>query len=912
MSLVRWHSPTDSSSVLAPVLLTKFYLRVILLFSLGEIPHTTAVIAIQNNLDDCAISIAFIGDASVDRRAPLQVTPFCKTNEELQSFLFKLSLEQTSGVIYPARMGGSNFVESYDLCALHYSNRSQLQQKGLFIIVGDERIPERTEPEMISKVLDLHCEASKTPAEIFADLKQFYHTLFINCGYKTPSSNYPTTEGSQRVLFVDVESQWKTLLGPDCVLSAPTPDEASKHIIAASANWAKLKSSLGGTALEIPRTVRTVLPNTPLPKKAAPIGSLTTGNNKDWILLVSRAVGIVVRRLFCVEFSAKRWVHTRESCEESDLVLTSVGEALFPLCPLVSKLLKSLSGVCQYVVKCCITQGALKVAKWYCDYYGVTKSTDPFASFMRTPKGDSGCLPSILATATTPEGINVVQWILEYFRIPTAIFCLSILRCLNLAEGAAGTKAHITAFKLLIKHFGPMIRDDLRKNPPGGHWDSAYVPSYELRECLQKNALQGEEVEIFKDIFEYIPVDGGTKQHCLFEGAVTLPSPQFLEWLLPQIQVTEDKARQYVQYAGCSRSVELLVPYAKYEKDPSSLDPLFERLMILGDVKQARDLAVSFNRLTPRYILDSKSHHLIDKIIEAFPNQLEKMGYYDTGHWALVSIWRKHIGNFQQQLRWVLDRVPAENLDRYKLLASLSIASTPEGLEWAFNTIHPELRTADEAADNAAMIKSMLTSLVHGDGSFAPKFPQQMPNLAWLENKVGKIPQPPPETIHMYLDNALLLCCNREILEWLFSHFTITAADINSALDTDMKCQTCVRYVEPTRYIITHCNNDRDVLLKLLWASMVTDSPTSRETYELVKSNMTPPLTIEEKRRNDRFFSGLGSHPWLWEECQVTQDDLVRLKFFSEENPGWGNYYANSNPTMAQWVYDKYGLASPY
>ncbi|KAH3760281.1 hypothetical protein Pelo_7917 [Pelomyxa schiedti] len=877
-----------------------------ILARLPEIVHS-----IFRTLDDCAISLAFIGDASVDPRAPLQVTPFCTTLEELQSFVLKLSLEQNSALVYPARPGGNNGVESYDLCALHYALRSQLSHKGLFIIVGDELIPDRTEEYSISRVLDLRGETSKIPPQIFKSLKRFYHPIFIHSDYGYPVHSvvhcYYENDTVSRKYYTNVEAQWQSLVGPECVTQANTPHEVLLQIISAVESWSRRKAAGIADVIETPQQSRI--------SKMPESTSSGKSSRVEWIPLVSRAVWIVLKREFSVELSAKRWAHSDSSADESDLVLVSAGEAVFPLRACVGKLLKSLCGVTLYILKCCVIKDAPRLAQWYCDYYGVTKSKDPFYSLINTPKRNS--LPyytlfAILGNADTPSKVELVDWIVKYFQIPLPLLSCTIQKCMKLASSSK-------SYDLLMAHFSPTLRSEYRK----AERQSEFVSLSALTDCLETKTLNGREIEIFTELFDVFPMAEFEKTNYILPETRKHDTADFLEWILPQTKLTEEKAREIIRYMECNRSVELLLPYAHLEASPPTLNTLLENLIKRDQIEFAKNLWISCGSPpVPSSLLNGHDYSLIRQTVEAFPPLVPFMASH--ARYIAVDLWLHQKPGFRDTLKWLLDQVSIPSDLRYDVMQSLAAyTGSVEGLEWAFNTVGPELRTANVESDNAAMIKAIFHYVMR----YSWNHKQEVSVLNWLESKVGKIPQEATTSYLATYIHSAMGGRRLDLLNWIFGRFEVAVKDITDRIQPllDTCCDICVGTVEGTQWMIDHFP-DRDILLKMLVSAL--GKKVNRVTYELIKSHMSPPPTLEERRSKrcswdpPYFYYGLSSIPhikWLVEECAITRGDLVEGKLLTVMDPSYEDYtavllknIAETNPLAAQWFYDKFGIAFPF
>jgi len=145
---------------------------------LDKMPMFWGQIEQKGYLEDPAISFAVVGDAYCDD-APLQITQFEKA-KAIHPWLEKLWLEGG---------GGGQTMESYDIAALFYNNKCDIDNAELpfFFFIGDE---------------DYYRELDNEPTEpIFQALMEKFNMFFIHW-------RYPTSSIDEKIV-----KSWRDLIG---------------------------------------------------------------------------------------------------------------------------------------------------------------------------------------------------------------------------------------------------------------------------------------------------------------------------------------------------------------------------------------------------------------------------------------------------------------------------------------------------------------------------------------------------------------------------------------------------------------------------------------------------------------------------------------------------------------------------
>lgn len=148
---------------------------------------------------DMKISFAAVGDVYSDQY-PLQVRPFAE-GLELKTRLSELIIEKN---------GGGQQKESYDVAALYYARKCQLENavNPIMIFIGDEGLYETVDVDL-TKAKCAFDELEKiSTAKVFEELKRKFSVYLV---WKA----YSADDGSS--VNSTIRKQWEALLGEDHV-----------------------------------------------------------------------------------------------------------------------------------------------------------------------------------------------------------------------------------------------------------------------------------------------------------------------------------------------------------------------------------------------------------------------------------------------------------------------------------------------------------------------------------------------------------------------------------------------------------------------------------------------------------------------------------------------------------------------
>ena len=166
--------------------------------------------SVDDYLDDCQISYCMIGDAGARDRYPLQVQPF-KRGKEMVDTLNNLIIEKG---------GGGNQEESYDLAALYYARNVEMPKanKPILIFICDEGIYSRVSKDWAQTHAKVTLDKEVTCKELFEELQTKYSVYVIRKHYNDQVSGDKMTGANLRI-----HQQWQNLVGEDriAILNEP-------------------------------------------------------------------------------------------------------------------------------------------------------------------------------------------------------------------------------------------------------------------------------------------------------------------------------------------------------------------------------------------------------------------------------------------------------------------------------------------------------------------------------------------------------------------------------------------------------------------------------------------------------------------------------------------------------------------
>jgi len=215
-----------------------------------RLPQLIGWLELQGYLPGAAISLAAVGDATVDR-APVQISQWERDNR----------LDEALGRFWLEEGGGGTGQESYELVAYFYARHTRIRveeqgRKGYFFFVGDEGYYPKVKREEVARVLGQEIAADIPAAEIFRELRSRFHLYFI----------YPKASVAARRADIDAEIAQRVRAAGgqyddvDVRVSLlwNTRDDLDLHLIAPSGEriWYGNKASRCGGALDVDRNVR--------------------------------------------------------------------------------------------------------------------------------------------------------------------------------------------------------------------------------------------------------------------------------------------------------------------------------------------------------------------------------------------------------------------------------------------------------------------------------------------------------------------------------------------------------------------------------------------------------------------------------------------------------------------------------
>lgn len=215
-----------------------------------RLPQLIGWLELRGYLPGAAISLAAVGDATVDR-APVQISQWERDNR-LDEALARFWLEEG---------GGGTGEESYELVAYYYARHTRIRingqgRKGYFFFVGDEAYYPKVKREEVERVLGQQIPEDIPAHQIFRELRQKFHVFFI----------YPKTSMQERRADIDAEIEQRVRAAGgqydnvDVRISLlwNTRDDLDLHVLTPSGEeiWYNNKASRCGGVLDVDRNVR--------------------------------------------------------------------------------------------------------------------------------------------------------------------------------------------------------------------------------------------------------------------------------------------------------------------------------------------------------------------------------------------------------------------------------------------------------------------------------------------------------------------------------------------------------------------------------------------------------------------------------------------------------------------------------
>lgn len=157
--------------------------------------------------DDCEISYAMIGDVGDANAPPLQVRPFGKGKQMVES-LNKLVI---------GHGGGSNMMESYELGALYYARNVEMPKatKPVLVFICDEGVYPKVDKEWAKQYAGVEIKEEMTAKELFSELKRKFSVYCIRKHYE----DGVFLDGDKMVgNNLKIQKQWVSLIGEDHIV----------------------------------------------------------------------------------------------------------------------------------------------------------------------------------------------------------------------------------------------------------------------------------------------------------------------------------------------------------------------------------------------------------------------------------------------------------------------------------------------------------------------------------------------------------------------------------------------------------------------------------------------------------------------------------------------------------------------
>lgn len=154
--------------------------------------------------DDCEISYAMIGDIGDVNAPPLQVRPFGRGKQMVDS-LNKLVI---------GRGGGSNMTESYELGALYYARNAEMPKatKPVLIFICDEGVYPTVDKEWAKTYAGVELKEEMSAKELFDELKRKFSVYCVRKHYEDGKF----LDGEKMCgNNLKIQRQWVGLLGED-------------------------------------------------------------------------------------------------------------------------------------------------------------------------------------------------------------------------------------------------------------------------------------------------------------------------------------------------------------------------------------------------------------------------------------------------------------------------------------------------------------------------------------------------------------------------------------------------------------------------------------------------------------------------------------------------------------------------
>ncbi len=155
------------------------------------------------------ISFAAVGDVYSDKY-PLQTRPFT-SGTDLKTRLEELVIEGN---------GGGQTCESYDLCALYYARKVEMQKatrNPIFIFIGDEGLYDFVDKDHAERYTNISLEKRLSSKQVMEELKKKYSVYVVRKPYDNSGDQMSSTDRR-------IQSQWEEYLGADHVTILPSAE----------------------------------------------------------------------------------------------------------------------------------------------------------------------------------------------------------------------------------------------------------------------------------------------------------------------------------------------------------------------------------------------------------------------------------------------------------------------------------------------------------------------------------------------------------------------------------------------------------------------------------------------------------------------------------------------------------------